>query len=396
MFDIDFIIPCYGNSKLIDKGIASIAIQWHKEFIHVTIVNDCSPNTHCNYQDLIDKYKSMIDIRVIRTPKNCGQGLARQYGIDNTSHDYFMFMDEDDQLGNGIAISQFVGAVEASKFQYEENGGIIVDKDGKAMLNTDSKPVAIVSAPLLGFDNNTCNTIDNTNRVWVNSKLYNRKFVEKHNIRFNEAQSRHAEDYFWMSCFFHALDNSTEYQGLLLDNNSIYYLWYPNEQSQSRVDPHYGFMLSGYTMDGSVNILKYMKDTESNNIPWTTQVAEQYRTRLINMTMYSYFTFLSFIRHVAETDYVPKLQQDWYLLRDACNELRNMLKERFSEYSYTEKIENYFIVKNNTDVMFTEPWIEFDEYITNGCEELTWDFETLLKSKETMKFSEKGVRVWDF
>ena len=394
MFDIDFIIPCYGNSKLIDKGIASIAIQWHKEFIHVTLVNDCSPNTDCGYQDLIDKYKNDLDIRVIKTPKNGGQGLARQFGVDNTHHDYFMFMDEDDQLGTGLAVSMFVGAVESANFQFVDNGGYIIDEKGEPVLKENAKPVCLASAPLFAFDNNHSYTIDNTNRVWLNSKLYNRKFIEKHNIRFNEAQSRHAEDYYWMSCFFHAVDNDTEYQSLLLDNNNIYYLWYPNEQSQSRVDPHYGFMLAGYTMDGSVNILKLMKDTETNNIAWTDDVARQYREKLLNMTMYSYFTFLSFIRHTATTDYVPKLELDWYILRNACNSLRKMMKKYgFRKYSYTEKIEQYFVVKNHSDVQFTEPWLSFDNYIENGCEELEWDYKTLLNSKKTLVFSEDGVRI---
>lgn len=265
------------------------------------------------------------------------------------------------------------------------------------MEQDDAKPVAIASAPLFAFDDYSSYTIDNTNRVWVNSKLYSRKFIEKHNIRFNEPQSRHAEDYFWMSCFFYALDNDSSYQGILLDNNSIFYLWYPNENSQSRIDPHYGFMLAGYTMDGSVNILKYMKDTSVNNIPWTDDMERQYHEKLINMTMYSYFTFLSFVRHVTETDYVPKLEQDWYILRDACNELREMIQEdgNFEKYSCTEKIENYFVVKNNTDVLFTEPWVDFDDYIVKGTEELTWDFKTLLESKKTMKFTEEGERIWD-
>ena len=394
MFDIDFIIPCYGKSEIIEKGIASIAIQWHKEFIHVTLVNDCSPNTDCDYQDLVDKYSNFLDIRCIRTPKNGGQGLARQFGIDNTHHDYFMFMDEDDQLGNGVTISLFVGAVENAGFVFNDNGGIICDENGTPLHNDNSKPINIVSGPLFAFDNNTSYTIENTNRVWVNSKLYNRKFIEKHNIRFNEAQSRHAEDYFWMSCFFFAMDHDDEYTGLLLDNNGIYYLWYPNENSQSRVDPHYGQMLSGYTMNGSVNILNYIKDTNLNKIEWNDRIEEEYRHMVLNMTMYSYFTFLSFIRHVAETDYVPKLEMDWYLLRDSCNELRCKLRdEYFKSYTYTEKIEEYFIVKNHTDVHFTEPWVTFDDYIVNGCEELSWDYKKLLSSKDFMKFSEKGIRI---
>lgn len=393
MFDIDLIIPCYGSPEVIEKGIASIAVQWHKEFIHVTLVNDCSPNTDCDYQDLVDKYSNFIDIRCIRTPRNGGQGLARQFGIDNTGHRYFMFMDEDDQIGNGVAVSQFVGAAECANFVFTDNGGIVCDGCGNPVQKEGARPVALVSGPLFAFDNNSSYTIDNTNRVWVNSKLYSRAFIEKHNVRFNEEQSRHAEDYFWMSCFFYALDNDPDFQSILLDNSGIYYLWYPNERSQSRSDPHYGYMLSGYTMGGSVNILKYMRDTSANGITWTQEREKGYGDMLLNMTMYSYFTFLSFIRHVAETDYVPKLELDWYILRNSCNKLRKWLKRRFDKYSYTQKIEQYYLVKNNTDVMFTEPWVEFDSYVKDGCDELGWDFSQLLESKRTMKFVD-GVRVW--
>lgn len=393
MFNFDLIIPCYGPSKLIEKGIMSIAIQWQSEYIHVTLVNDCSPNTDCDYQDLVDKYKDMLDIRCIRTPQNSGQGLARQYGVDNTSHNYFMFMDEDDQLGNGVSISEFVGAVEHALLEKTPDGQIVCDKNGNPIINGDAK-IAVAAGSLFAFDENSFQTITNTNQVFINSKLYNRRFVEKHNIRFNEDQSRHAEDYFWSQCFYYCLDNDPEYTGILLDNNEKYYLWYPNPESQSRVDPDYGYMLSGYTINGSVNILDFMKNSEINNVEWCQNTADQYKYRLINMMVYSYFTFFSFIRHVAETSYVPKLELDWYLLRDSCNELRKRVKDRFKEYTMTCKYDNCFLVKNQSDVLFTEPWVDLDTYIINGCDELNWNYDTLLKCKKTMKFNEEGIRLW--
>lgn len=396
MFDIDFIIPCYGKSELINKGIASLVTQWKNEFIHVTLVNDCSPNTDCNYQDLVDRYKDVLDIRCITTPENYGQGLARQYGIDNTNHEFFMFMDEDDMIGNGLAISSFVGAAESANIKFADDGvTYTLDENGKPIEIDDPHPVAIVSGPLFEFDDNHAHIIENTNHVWLNSKLYNRKFIEKHNIRFNKAQSRHAEDYFFTSCFFFCLDHDPEYKGIILDNNGLYYIWYPNPDSQSRIDPNYPYMLAGYTMNGSVNILKYMKDTENNHIEWDDKCEEDYRNKILNMTVYSFFNMLSFIRQVATTDYVPKLEQDWYILRDSCNELREMLKPDYDvKYTYTEKIEEYFRVKNFSDVHFTEPWISLDDYVLEGCVELSWSFEELLASKEKYKFNEGGMRIW--
>ena len=392
MFDIDLIIPCYGRSELINRGLASISTQWKKDYIHVTLVNDCSPNTDCNYQDLVDRYKNDIDIRCITMPENSGQGLTRQFGIDNTEHEWFMFMDEDDQFGNGLAVSIIVGAVEGYGLVLNPDGSYNVGKDGKPIYKEDRKNVAVVSAPLFEFDDHHTHVIESSNRIWLNSKLYNREFLKKHNIRFNKAQSRHAEDYYFMSCFFYALDNDADYMGILLDNEGLYYLWYPNEESQSRVDPHYGYMLSGYTMNGSVNILKYMKSRKSN-VKQTKKTRSQYDKKLLNMTVYSYYTFLSFIRHVAETDYVPKLENDWYILRDSCNELREMTKANFSKYSYIKKIEELFVVKNYSDVHFTEPWVTFDDYIENGCQEFSYSFDELIACKKKYKFNKDGMRI---
>ena len=350
MFDIDVIIPCYGKSELINRGVSSLATQWKKEYLHVVLVNDCSPNTDCNYQDLVDRYKNEIDIRVVRMPENSGQGLTRQMGIDSTSHKWFMFMDEDDQLAP-LTSSVMIGAAESYGLAKNPDGSIICDKQGNPIKEKNIPDLAIVSGPLFEFDDNHTHVIPNNNRIWLNCKLYNREFLKAHNIRFNERQSRHAEDYYFMSCFFHALDNDPNYTGVLLDNNGIYYLWYPNEGSQSRVDPHYGFMLSGYTMEGSVNILKYMK-SKNNNIKWTREVQQQYDVKLLNMTVYSFYTFLSFIRHVASTDYVPKLEQDWYILRNACSEMRKMTKANFKKYTYMQKMSELFTVKNYSDVQY--------------------------------------------
>ena len=390
MFDIDLIIPCYGESKLINRGLSSLASSWKSEYIHVTMVNDCSPNTDCNYQDLVDRYKNDIDIRCIKTPNNVGQGLARQYGIDNTDRDFFMFMDEDDMY-TPLAISIIVGVAEAHGTIRDENGNILLNKDGSLRRDKNAPKVGLVSAPLFEFDDHHTHVIESHNTVWINAKLYNRNLINKHNVRFNEAQSRHAEDYYWSSCFFHVLDNDPEYIGIMMDNEGLYYLWYPNDKSQSRKDPHYGFMLSGYTMNGSVNILRFIKNCKS--IKWNSNIKKQYRSKLLNMTIYSYYTFLSFIRHVASTDYIPSLEDDWYILRDSCHELRKMLLEDFDQYSYIEKIQELFGVKNYSDVQYTDPWVEFDEYIKNGMKEFSWSFDELLACKKTYRFNRHGVKI---
>ncbi|NBJ04465.1 glycosyltransferase family 2 protein, partial [Lachnospiraceae bacterium] len=110
-----------------------------------------------------------------------------------------------------------------------------------------------------------------------------------------------------------------------------------------------------------------------------------------NMTVYSYFTFLSFIRRVASTDYVPALELDWYMLRDSCNMLRERCMEYYDTYTYTEKIDEYYAVRHLSDVQFSEPWVDLDTYIVDGCGELRWDYEELLRCKENYRFNEWGL-----
>jgi hypothetical protein len=111
------------------------------------------------------------------------------------------------------------------------------------------------------------------------------------------------------------------------------------------------------------------------------------------MTVYSYFTFLSYIRHLATTDYIPKIELDWTLLRDACNGLRLLAKENFDKYSYIRRMEEIIQVKNFSDVQYSEPWITFEDYIMNGMEEFEWDYDKILTVKDRYVFDDEGVFV---
>ncbi len=56
MIKIDYIIPVYNESKVVKRALDVLAKQTMKDSLHITLVNDCSPNTDCNYQDIIDEY----------------------------------------------------------------------------------------------------------------------------------------------------------------------------------------------------------------------------------------------------------------------------------------------------------------------------------------------------
>lgn len=99
---IDIIIPAYKAQDTILRTLSSIACQSILEDLEVTIVNDCCPNG--NYKKYVDMFSPFIKIREIKMPKNGGPGLARQYGIDNTSNKYFTCIDADDTFAGALAL----------------------------------------------------------------------------------------------------------------------------------------------------------------------------------------------------------------------------------------------------------------------------------------------------
>jgi glycosyltransferase involved in cell wall biosynthesis len=107
---IGIIIPCYYDSDVIRPCLESIAVQKAKNEIRVYLVNDCSPNTDCEYSDLIDEYKTKIDLKYFKTKTNVGPGGARQLGLENIDEDiqYIMFIDDDDELDNPDSIQSYV------------------------------------------------------------------------------------------------------------------------------------------------------------------------------------------------------------------------------------------------------------------------------------------------
>ena len=143
MVKIDYIIPTYNKSNIVSKALECLCKQSMKDSLCITLVNDCSPNTDCNYQDLINEYKDKLDVRVIKTPKNVGTGMARQFGIDNTTHHYIMFQDDDDILASEYAIEDFVKELEKADEsvisivsgwkETDKEGNILAEKSGKDM-----------------------------------------------------------------------------------------------------------------------------------------------------------------------------------------------------------------------------------------------------------------------
>lgn len=168
---IDIIMPCYYSSNIISPALEKIASQTAIKQIHLIMINDCSPFTNCNYEDLFNKYKDKINITLLKTEKNSGPGVARQLGLNNANGDFIFFHDDDDELIDNYSIQNLISII-PSNFS-----NIRIIKGG-AILNEGSS---------------ICIYTGETNNI-LQGNLYNNHLIKKYNISFHPICSYREED----------------------------------------------------------------------------------------------------------------------------------------------------------------------------------------------------------
>lgn len=398
-FTISAIIPCYGEPSVVKNSVLALAQQWIPSNpyygtqnitsfnLEILLVNDDVEHPD-KYNELIkdiDKLKTgdMITIEVIVNEKNTGQGLARQYGIDHCKGQYFVTCDEDDVYAPNALYRMW----EALFLNHHDvsNGDVIKKTDA------ETHDLAVIAAPLYGFDAREYQQDIPADSIWVNARLYNKEFLDLYNIRYIEPTSRHGEDYTFIEMFEfaynHTMGKTWGKINFDLDSPTFYY-WYPNNNSQSRKDPYYCQRIAGCTMTGSCEIIKYMRDFEKPD--WAEeQYKEEEKHKLLNMNIYCFFNLLDFIKTVASTDFIPT-SEEWDTLRNASKWLRDNLKEYFDEIIPSDIYTELYNVHHHSDVHFVEPWITFEDYIHNGLDFLSMDYNEMMASARAMQFDEAG------
>lgn len=148
---IDVIIPVYNSRNTLFKALSSITLQSIKDRVIVHIVDDCSDYS---YSDIISKFECDLDIKFYRFDKNSGPGVARQYGIDNSSGEFICFLDSDDVFYNSTSL----------EFLYDEIN-----------MNCDY----VIGKVYEEKDDSTKYTLSD-----LHGKLYRREFILKNDIKF--------------------------------------------------------------------------------------------------------------------------------------------------------------------------------------------------------------------
>lgn len=251
------------------------------------------------------------------------------------------------------------------------------------------------------------NTIFLGHSIWVQSRCYNREFIKKYDIHCpTGTSSRQGEDYPFIRKLDYAIEHDNEYQVLRLNYEQgqdcqATAFWFPNENSLSRQDPHYGQHLSGWTMASSNSILDYFEEFNMK-YGFEDQEDEFMKHEFLNMTIYAFYNLLDFLKEVASTDYEP-LEEDWYALRDNVSKLRQRLKDKYwEEIVYSDVEDMLHQVKHYSDVHFTESWIgNFYDYMNKEVDILKLNYNEMRKYCENLEFDGVGhelhapyVKAW--
>jgi len=181
---ISVIIPVYNAENFLNECLNSIINQTY-ENLEIICINDGSTDNSLN---ILKKF-SKKDTRIkIFTTDNCGQGSARNLGLNNASGEYISFIDADDWI-----------RLDTYEILYSKIYQSDLDLLFFQMINFIDSTGEFIETDLYNYssliDNferdvpfSSCNIGDLLFNIAVCpvSKLYKKSFLDKNNIRFPE------------------------------------------------------------------------------------------------------------------------------------------------------------------------------------------------------------------
>lgn len=389
---ITVVSPMYGERKVTDRMVYSVLHQFISKKnpfnIHLVLVDDYIegrlPNDESYYNCyLTDEFKKTYDtehikITIIKNEKHKYQGASREIGWKAGDYKYFVLIDCDDMLSPNTCD------------RYLD----IIDKVEKESIEKKEKPapIACIHGLVYSFDANGYEHMIPGHSIWVQGRCYNRDFLEKYEIHFpTDFNSKCSEDYPFIRKLDYAIAHDKEYQVVKVpyetgNDCQATAFWFPNENSLSRKDPHYSQHLSGWTMKSSNEVLDYFNKF-NEKYGFEDQEDEFMKHEYLNMTIYSFYNFLDFLKEVAITDYKP-LEEDWEVLKVNVNKLRKRLKDKYwDEIVYSDVEDMLYGIKHNSDVHFTESWIgTFYDWMNKDCKYLDMTYDEMIKYCKTLEF----------
>ena len=373
---ITVVSPMWGERTTTDRMVFSVIHQYLgkddplnielmlvDDYIEGRGEDDSSPYDYY----LSDEFKKFYDTEQNKEHKY--QGESREIGFLAGMYDWFLLVDCDDMLAPNAC----------DRYRHIITSYYDVDDKGE---RREQGELACVHGYLYSFGEHGYEHNIVGESIWVQSRCYNRQFIIENDIHFpTGTNSRQGEDYPFIRKFDYALRHSApQWNGVKVPYNEnrdcqCTAYWFPNDNSLSRQDPHYGCHLSGWTMASSNSIIEYFMEYNKKH-GLEDQEDEAMKHEVLNMTIYAFYNFLHFLREVASTDYDPK-EEDWEALRINVGKLKKKLKDVFwDEIVYSDIEDMLYSVKHFSDIQFCESWLgTFYDFMNKG---FFWKKKSLL------------------
>ena len=411
---ITVVSPMWGERKLTDRMVFSVIHQYlgHDNPINIELVlvddylEGRGENDESAYDYyLSDEFKNLydtehIEIKLIKNKEHKYQGESREIGFLAGKYDWFVLVDCDDMLAPNCC----------DRYRHIIDSYYDVNEDGS---RKEEGELALVHGFLYSFGEHGYEHNIIGESIWVQSRCYNRQFIIENDIHFpTGTNSRQGEDYPFIRKLDYALQHDQKWKSVKIPYNEnldcqATAFWFPNDNSLSRKDPHYGQHLSGWTMASSNSIIEYfMEYNKKHNIE--IQEDEAMKHEVLNMTVYAFYNLLDFLKEVASTDYEP-LKEDWEALKINVAKLKKKLKDIFwDEIIYSDIEDMLYNVRHFSDIRYCEPWQgTFYDFINKGFlykgkDILKMSYDEMIKYCNTLEFDEIGheihapyVKAWE-
>lgn len=183
------IVPTYNRHDTIKKCLDSI-FRKLDDLGEVIVVDDCSDE---GFEYLLSDYTQ--NLKLLKTEKNLGAGIARQVGLEAATAEYVTFVDSDDY-------------VESDIFRIMANHKYLDKMD---MISVK------VDIHFLDGKREVATTLDS-----LHGKFFKREFLLKNHIKFHPQHRLYEDTYFYrVCCGFANVVNDFDYVGYhLIENNN--------------------------------------------------------------------------------------------------------------------------------------------------------------------------------
>ena len=340
---IAIITPCYYPSYILNRLLNSLKIQTKKEQLVIYLVNDCSPNTKNEYQDIIQKYQSFLNIIYLKTKKNSGPGIARQLALDQVQEDYIFFIDDDDYLYNDYIIENLLFYL---KQDYKVINSILLER-----FEQNNK---------IMHEQTISNIIN-----WPGS-IYKTSFIKKYNIHFHQENSFFGEhgDFIKQVGYFLSLEKEKQY----IRVPSIFYIVHHSNQLDT-ITWNKEYLIEDLEIISDAIQIEFFQKHKNN----LSNFDKKYVLRLLS----KYYTASHLILYKIEKygfnkrltkDKIPILYNRWLYIIELINNNQIFLNNNNKDFDYLKEQ-----FKKDPQAYMT--WKEF-------CKSFTERFDKIINKNE--------------